>query len=299
MIFSMQDAQGRQGGTSDIRVVGLSDDSSCLNNRSPSSTPGAPSPTSSGSTSTSGSSHPAAPPPHGISIASIAGTVIGALLFLAIVITLVLFFLRKKLDSRTSGNIRGFIRTPPESEIDLTYDPGQAPVVTPYSVRQNHDPGLAPHPYYPNTHPSFANTFQAPHLASHYQTPSQYQHPDSEAFRSPSHLAPGYLSENAVSDSSGLSLPRTEFEPIPQTTPGQSASASRNSMSTSRRKSAMTGVSAYKPSRFVVHTDAEDELPQPNDDGVVELPPQYSERRHMVGVTNPTPDSNAGHPPSS
>lgn len=60
----------------------------------------------------------------------------------------------------------------------------------------------------------------------------------------------------------------------------------------------MAGVTAHKPSRFVVHTDAEDGLPQPNNDGVVELPPQYSERRGVLGVANPTLDSNAGGPPN-
>jgi hypothetical protein len=59
-------------------------------------------------------------------------------------------------------------------------------------------------------------------------------------------------------------------------------------MSTAQRKAAMAGVSAYKPSRFIVHTDVEDELPPPNQDGVVELPPQYSERRGPLATTGST-----------
>jgi hypothetical protein len=51
------------------------------------------------------------------------------------------------------------------------------------------------------------------------------------------------------------------------------------SMTSTQRKAAMAGVTGYAPSRFIVHTDAEDELPEPNGEGVVELPPQYSERR--------------------
>lgn len=87
----------------------------------------------------------------------------------------------------------------------------------------------------------------------------------------------------------------TEFDPISQTAPGQLMS--RDSTLTSQRKAGLTGATAYKPSGFVVHIDADDDLPQPNDDGVVELPPQYSERRPVLGVANPTLDSDVGHPP--
>ncbi len=47
-------------------------------------------------------------------------------------------------------------------------------------------------------------------------------------------------------------------------------------MTSAQRKAAMAG-SSYTPSRFILHTDADDvPLPPPNEDGVVELPPQYS-----------------------
>ena len=49
--------------------------------------------------------------------------------------------------------------------------------------------------------------------------------------------------------------------------------------SSGRRKAAMAGMSSYQPAtRFIVHTDAEDGVPA-GEDEVVELPPQYSERR--------------------
>ena len=287
MIFLMTDAQGGQGGSSDIRIVGVSDDSSCLDNSSPSSTLAAPSPTASTPSSSNPASGPSAAPSHGISIAAIAGTVIASLLFLAVIITLGLFFLRKKLP-QSSGNVRRLPGTL-ESEIDLSFDSHQAPVVTPYNVPQSYD-----RPYPSNANPSFdADPFQDPpsQPVAHYQMPSQYHRPGTQ--QSPSqHYPPvsGYTPQNPVTNSSAPSLSRTEFEPIPpQSTP---------STSTSQQKAAMAGVKAYQPSRFIVHTDADDDLPQPNDDGVIELPPQYSERR-MLGVANPTPDSNAGHPPGN
>lgn len=277
----MTDAQGRQGGSSDIRVVGLSSDSSCLNSSSPSSTPAAPSPT----TSTSASSNPTSTSPinvpsHGVSAAGIVGTVVAALLFLAVIVTLGLFFFRKKRDHQSSSNVRRFHQSS-ESEVDLSFD-HQAPVVTPYNVPQNYDASLSHHPYHSSASPSFnINPFEdVPPQSPTYQPSSQHQHPG--AFHSPSQYypsVPGYPLEIPVSDSSAS---RPEFGPQPTST------------STSQRKATMEGVTAYKPSRFILHTDADDDLPQPNDDGVIELPPQYSERR---GVANSTPDSNAGYPP--
>jgi hypothetical protein len=57
---------------------------------------------------------------------------------------------------------------------------------------------------------------------------------------------------------------------------GEAANASMSS--SGRRKAAMAGMTGYQPAtRFVVHTDAED-VTSPDNLGVVELPPQYSER---------------------
>lgn len=75
-------------------------------------------------------------------------------------------------------------------------------------------------------------------------------------------------------------------------------STSRDSMSTTQRKAAMAGVTSYKPSRFIVHTDVEDDLPPPNEDGIVELPPQYSERRGPLKSV-PIQDPLTSHPPNT
>ena len=272
----MTDAQGGQGGSSDIRVVGVSDDSSCLDNSSPSSTLSPPSPTASTPSSSSSPTVPPNAPPHGISVAAIAGTVVASLLFLAVVITLGLFFFRKRL-SQSPGNIRRVTGTL-ESEIDLSVPP---PPVTPYNVPQSYD-----RPYSSNVNPSFdVNPFQDPSQpVTRYQLPSQYL---PGTFQTPLQHYPVVSPQNPITDFSPPSLYRTEFEPIPpQSAPSTSAS---------QRKAAMAGMNAQQPSRFIVHTDADD-LPQPNNDGVVELPPQYSQRR-ILGVANPTPDPNAGHPP--
>jgi hypothetical protein len=213
-----------------------------------------------------------------------------SLLFLAAIITLGLFFLKKKFDFRSSGKIRRRLSGTLESEIDLSLNSGQNPTVTPFNVPQNYDPG-SPHPYYLNANPSFdANPFQdPPSQPKNYQIPSQYPHPAEFQSSSQHHsFFSGYTPESPVTNSSFAS--RTGSEPIPP------QSTSSTSASISQRKAAMAGVRASQPPRFVVHTDADDDLPQPNNDGVIELPPQYSERRH---VANPTPDANAGHPPGT
>jgi len=48
-----------------------------------------------------------------------------------------------------------------------------------------------------------------------------------------------------------------------------------------RQKAAMAGVSAYRPSRFILHTDVEEALPNDEMD-IVELPPQYTDRRQTL-----------------
>jgi hypothetical protein len=51
-------------------------------------------------------------------------------------------------------------------------------------------------------------------------------------------------------------------------------------------QTAVAGASNHTPSRFIVHTDVEDTL-SPSEDGIVELPPQYSERQGpVVGPTS-------------
>ncbi|KAK0464891.1 uncharacterized protein EV420DRAFT_1637064 [Desarmillaria tabescens] len=66
----------------------------------------------------------------------------------------------------------------------------------------------------------------------------------------------------------------------PFTAHHHSQPSSSQTMSSAQRKAAMAGTTSFTPSRFILHTDADDvPLPPPNEDGVVELPPQYSERK--------------------
>ena len=323
MIFIMTDALGNQGGSSDIKVVGATDDSTCLNSLSPSSTSSGPTLTAIGVHSTAGhttSSSPSATHTQGVPINAIAGTVIGALLFLAVVVTLGLFFLRKRSGSFDTRG--GDFRKPSrrlQSDVDLSRDPGRDnhPLdATPYGFSPH---TKAPfHPYHsdatPTTHPysshtgasstahgSYSPSSTIPHDAdpfadsplppsSRYRTPSQ-SHPAFSRFYSPS----DYLVADPFNPSGPPVLSSAEYGPF--STQRSEQATSKDSMSTAQRKASMAGVNAYKPQRFIVHTDADDILPPPNDEGVVELPPQYSERpavgnpTHLSSHYNPSPDS--------
>ncbi|KAJ6519751.1 hypothetical protein C8R45DRAFT_952610 [Mycena sanguinolenta] len=242
IIFMMVDARGQSGG-SYLDTVGLSGDASCINSQSPSST------IAPGSTSTSSST--AAPATPSSNTGAIAGSVLGALVFLAVLITLGLFFLRQRQEkkkARMAVNELRRSRPLDSSEMDLTYD-AQHNSTSPFMSASA-----------PNS-----STFGQP---SHYQD-SQY-------------LASRPENENPFHTPTQSTSHSPDIEPFMEQT--------SSSTSAGHRKSAMAGSTSYKPSRYVLHTDAEDEDLVPNEDGVVELPPQYSATR-MPARGLPTFDS--------
>ncbi|KAJ6509468.1 hypothetical protein C8R47DRAFT_1098818 [Mycena vitilis] len=251
IIFFMVDGRAQVGG-SVLTTVELSSDSSCINDKSPSSTvspssTSSPTSTSSSAPSTSSSSAPDTPRSN---TGAIAGSVLGALIFLAVLITLGLFFLRQRQEKQKVRMAGGseFRRTsrPMNSELDLTYDAGG-----PY-MSASGTPSTSAF----NQTPSFG---ASPGPPAHYQPHSGYMLPEHDnPFNPPQAAPPSVYTHNPDVD------PFMERE--------------SESVSAGQRKSGMSGFTGYKPSRYVVHTDAEDDIP-PNADGVVELPPQYSASR--------------------
>lgn len=84
-----------------------------------------------------------------------------------------------------------------------------------------------------------------------------------------------------------------QYEPRPFTLPATSNLHTRSSSKTEpgspftdgeptqsgRQKAALAGATAYKPARFIVHNDLEEAGPSEVVEEVVELPPQYTDRR--------------------
>ncbi|KAJ6604583.1 hypothetical protein DFH09DRAFT_1123188 [Mycena vulgaris] len=262
VIFTMIDAQLRTGGSA-LSITSPSSDLSCINSDSPSVTMIDLSPPSSTSTASPSASSSVAATPRS-STGAIAGSVLGALIFLAVLITLGLFFLRQRQEKRQARMAGGsqFHRTsrPLDSPLDLTQD-----------ARRD---GLNPHPYMSPTPASSVAMFngQPPSLQGSSNPPAHYQ-PHSQYL----------LSRQASDNPFETSHTATDIDPFMDRGGSEVVSAGQ-------RKSGMSGLTSYKPSRYVLHTDAEDDLPV-NEDGVVELPPQYSATRGLKNAQSSASNS--------
>jgi len=260
IIFIMIDSEGRNGGSSDIKQVGISNDDTCLNSTSPSST-ARPTPTSTSSTSTTPVPPSSGSSSHGLSTGVIIGAGAGGLILIGVLAGLVFFCLRRRQDSRR--HVR--------SDIDLSYGPtGAAPNVYPYPISSstNLNRPDSPPPHSP------------PH---HFVPPTQYE---PRPFVPPPELSSlPYLHGRHSTTNSQSELLSTE--------PGEQSGSFSGSMSTAQRKAGMAGVTSYKPSRFILHTDA-DEAPQ--EEEIIELPPQYSDNRRPLQLLDPTSSPPSGQP---
>ncbi|KAF8898816.1 hypothetical protein BD779DRAFT_39725 [Infundibulicybe gibba] len=294
VVFIMEDSQGRAGGSSDVTTVASSDDKSCLDNLSPSSTPGSPSPTSAPSPNTTSGAASTPTSSRSTSIGVIVGSIIGALLFLAVVLSLGLFYLKRRRPGWGFGG-SGFKRKS-RADVDLTYDPDYVSNVHPYplpahqgvsssSLARNlhdNDPFLnsvSPSPH--NQTPMYPQSLSYQQGSAQYHPPSDYHLPLQTPLTQNSHQSASQHASRPSYSTSFASTGEVGFPPV-------GSGSSRDSMSTNQRKAAMAGQSTYKPSRFIVHTDVEDDLLPLGEEEVVELPPQYSERRAPLGATNPS-----------
>jgi hypothetical protein len=213
------------------------------------------------------------------------------------------------------------------SEVHLAYDPTRAEGPSPYSTAgsSNAPYPYSPHAsgpaYDSNPFLDSGLPYQNPNPSLPYQpsspytdTPNQYQHPPPPGAyhqyqQHPLTYPPQPVTQHHTRTISAdpfqgaPSIQGSDFDPYaadamelsppssmssPPTSQPSQPSSQRESMSVGQRKAAMAGTSAYQPSRFIVHTDADDDLPPPNNDGVVELPPQYSERGTGMPVAGPS-----------
>lgn len=246
IVFFMVDAQGHQGGGSNITQVGSSNNSSCLKSGSPASTTSLGSGlthTSSIPTVTSTSNDPSKSSGN-IAIADIAGAVVGGIVFLAVVITLALFFFRQKRVARPSqGGFKGQPehrdRTAPLS------DPHLGPSTSAHTPQSSYQCDSNP----------FGST-----ASETYQSPiNTYQaYPDARLLPSESHAqlsnphSPTSAPLADVSDSSRIDSEQSIYE---------------------RKKAKALAAGLQPPQRYVVHTVMEDEVPRADEN---ELPPRYT-----------------------
>ncbi|KAH9858091.1 hypothetical protein C2E23DRAFT_719321 [Lenzites betulinus] len=296
--FIATDAEGRQGGCSQLYLVGMSDDATCLTKTSPASatnapsaTSSSPSPTSSGISASSSATSTAVPDDGSSSKTNggtIAAAIIGCIVAAIVVGTLIWFYLRRhRGTSVLTGRVFG--RFHHKKEVDLVHDPSLPPpaAVNPYPLYHPHGSSqLDISVTTPNSTidlldgPSRGAT-ENPFGSGSVYTPTSAVFPQRRISTATSHLLSPADHRGSVHEGSvhGSAYGRPEE--------GSSMSRDQTITSGMRRKAAAAGISPYAPSaRFILHTDLEDELPPPPEDEVIELPPQYTERRRP-GPSNP------------
>ncbi|KAF9237312.1 hypothetical protein BU15DRAFT_76033 [Melanogaster broomeanus] len=256
MIFSMTDARGQTGGDSGATLVAPSNDASCLNANSPSSTASlVPSSTSASATQsatqTSSSSS-------GASIGVIAGAVAGGVIAILALGALALFCIRRRRYDRPPQPASARILRRVDSE-DLSPGPDnfQHAAIHPFPYQTDSISNLLP-PIGPGSTTALS---YYPETSSGYPSLRPSVHTGTDSFPSSPRTQTHSRAFSNTESFGGF---------------GEAASSSMSS--SGRRKAAMAGVTGYQPvARFVVHTDAEDVVPSDNSE-VIELPPQYSER---------------------
>lgn len=285
-----------------MKQVGASDDASCLNAQSPVSVSNAPSGTSVPVSSTSSTSGPSGTgisspeegtPEKNSNTGAIVGGILAGLFALVAVAVLIVFMWRRR---RRAGSYGGTGALPYGlsrrsrrlDSVDL--DP-------PSTLGEGHSPLPVIQPY-PYSSPGVLATVPGNGSVSYNPSPSaqdllpqaqdaQYATSQISALHNPySPSAQSQHSRNPSADSGPLSTRIT------------STSDPRSSVSSAaRRKAAMAGMPSYKASaRFILHTDLEEAQEEGE---VIELPPQYSERRAPIPGLSSVSPSYAVPPPGA
>lgn len=245
IIFFMVDAQGHQGGGSNITQVRSSNNAGCLNSGSPASTTslgGGPTHTSSIPTVTS-SSKDSSKSSGNVNVGGIAGAVVGGIVFLAVVVTLVLFFFRRKRRARPTQG--GFKRQSEHGEqMDPPSGPGLGPSASAHTPQSSYQHDSNPFGSTAVPYQSPINTYQASYPNAPSESHGQLSNPHS----------PTSVPEELTA-SSGIGSEQSIYE---------------------RKKAKALAAGLQPPPRYIVHTAMEDEVPRPDENNMAELPPRYT-----------------------
>ncbi|KAI0082277.1 hypothetical protein K474DRAFT_852977 [Panus rudis PR-1116 ss-1] len=296
IVFILTDSKGRQGGSSDLNLVGVSDDSTCLTANSPSSvsaapsatasqssTSGAPAASSSGGSASGSDKNSSSSGPNGAVVAAaVAAGVVGTLAIGALVI----FFVRKRRKER-------YYRHSRFGSIDLAQDPPPGPY---------DNPNLPPvNPYTLGSQAGSVAGITPVSASSHNLLGPGSQYSQSDSFDPYTAYAPPSATGGATTHNRNNSEVNSTV--TSSTRPGETLMSWEDSSvsSAARRKAAAAGIPLHHTpvsTRFIVHTDLEEVGPQDAHEEVIELPPQYSERRApLPGVSPASVDTFGTIPP--
>ncbi|KAI0741889.1 hypothetical protein C8Q80DRAFT_1196876 [Daedaleopsis nitida] len=265
--FYMQDALGRQGGTTEFMVVQESQDASCLDAQSPASFSNAPSMTSASAAPTATTDpQSASASSKRLQSGALAGVIVGPIGALVAVIALVWYGLR----NRRSGGT--FPRRPRKEELDL----GDGDKVENSAGLRTHSTMRPDHPGTGTPRDPALNPLMGQGAWSPQTSPTTF-----EFAQSPSSAASSQFSPPVRLDTASIYAASSAYGSGYE--PAACARSDTQSSSGAQLKAAQAGVRVLAPPRVILHTDLEDEdeLPPPPEE-VIELPPQYIERRRAA-----------------
>lgn len=297
--FIMTDSEGRKGGSSDLRTVGISDDSSCIDSSSPSSTA-----SSTQTGAATGATETVQVNNGSKSTGAIVGGVVGGMASLSLAFLLCFCCLRRRQtrsgDGTSVQHSTSMIGISDKTNGSSRYSRIRS-ALFPSTMRIRANPSFD---LLPSSRPAASRQGSYPHpgdlIPNPYILPSEVAAVDGHSLTRPSSI---YLSDYQQSrQSTSAPLPTIKYphptSPLPFTNYPQSPTTvtTRNGHSFSQSfsdtpifsnphsptspRSQTRSHSQSRPVRLVLHTDLEDRNSLEDDrSSVVELPPEYSDRR--------------------
>ncbi|KDQ56631.1 hypothetical protein JAAARDRAFT_47987 [Jaapia argillacea MUCL 33604] len=258
VVFVMFDFQGRQGGASNITTVGYSGNYSCLHDSSTSTSSMAPPPTQTSNTNpTTGTTYYLSP-------GNIAGIVIGVAFGVAVFALMIWYCMkRRKEDKEVEREPPNSGTKPFRDSLDLAQEqPAESSLGLMTPGEYTPTPFMLQTPPTPENHNAgLISVARRSHVHSAY-TGSFYDDDGTTA----NNLSPGFslLSPPYTPTTLNFRPRKTSEQLSSSSSPTQTPHTRANSLSAS--------------TRVLVHRDAEDEF-LPEVPPLVELPPEYNERR--------------------
>ncbi|KLO13972.1 hypothetical protein SCHPADRAFT_889651 [Schizopora paradoxa] len=289
LVFIMTDSTGQAGGASDLETVLQSNDASCINSSSPHST--ASSSTLASSTSQSSSTSQPTQTGGSKSTGRSTGMIVGIAAVVASLILLgilgAVYHIRRRNQRQRTAVYENDPQVVQAYQIPYSSDPAQFDSIV--RVSRQKDPrsvdlmAPAPSTYAPSSVGSMPPSSSQAQLLSpgiDYQSqPYLYSPHEREMSSQYSQSSRGShypSSELGANNSTYSPQPQVDsLQPLLQPSVPSSPEPSNSYLKSQQPKPTMP--------RFILHTDIEDPV-EPAEDEVIELPPQYSERRAQSSV---------------
>ncbi|KAI0705749.1 hypothetical protein C8T65DRAFT_830523 [Cerioporus squamosus] len=292
LLFYMTDSAGQQGGTSSVLKVQQSENASCLDSSSPTTSAHPPSSTATSTGAQTGNVSGSSSTSQIKTGTLVAAVVVPVVVGTVLVIAALVWYRRL----RRQGGVR-VLGSSQRPEIDLMKGDADGP----RDMRDIGSPGSAVpllHGRSPSADGAMVFDSYFPRLPTSATTSQFTEHLPPASIYSDSTQGYQYGAMSVYGSSHGSS---SQYGGAPGPSVGYASAMRPDGESRGRRKAAEAGVltpPGYQPPAFILHTDIEDSIPPPVQE-VVELPPQYSERHAAPPVASGSaPQAHASDPSS-